>query len=267
MFSRSDLFFWSFIHADLLKTLKFRIFWMAAAGIPLAMYLFVFRIFHIENVAAHREVGNFIAAMPLIWRAFWETSLLQFFLMGFGAYCMAVESQSGMIRMICAQPLSRGEYVLGKLLVLAVAVALLTGVVLASLCAWSVLYAGVHNLTGEQGHQLLRFSISILFFNEVWALTAACVGLLRRDTTSAITAAVIVFVGTALAGGMGPSHWWKYILTRYYFFPLKYFGTDGMFFGANSVWSFYDFLLAGAIVLVPTFGIAYLHFLHRDITE
>jgi len=101
-------YFWRFVLAEVRKIYDFRFLQIASVVIFLATVLFVYQIFYIVGVTERYSVPNAYYAVPLLFYVTWGKTLLIFLpLVAFSVYCVTVESQFGMIRVLCAQPLER----------------------------------------------------------------------------------------------------------------------------------------------------------------
>ena len=102
---------------------------------------------------------DFTVIIPYLYFASWKTLLFLLFITAFSAYCVAVDSQYGMIRIGCVQPISRGRYLCGKSIAIQLHVALFGLVYVASLVLWVGVYAGFSGVSA--GKVLAVISVAL----------------------------------------------------------------------------------------------------------
>ena len=242
-------------------------------ALPVGTYLFAFELYHVEGVADRVGVPDVLHAVPMLFFASWKTLLFQAALVSFAAFWTTLDSQYGMIRVGCSQPLSRTQYLAGRWLALS-AYVLLFGVafVLVQL-AWVAVCSGLSGVGAADLARVVRFSLETLAFLLALAWVTIAVASLRRTVGGGIVTAYLVAIGlafmTMLPHDLVPP---RLVLMRHFFFPLQEFVDpfaaegyhDTPFARAYTRADFWLVVLATPFAfLVP----ALLYFRRRDITE
>lgn len=114
--------------------------------LPVASFLFVFELFHVEKATERLAQPGALEALGLLYFATWKTLLLPTTVVAFAAYWTTVDCQYGMIRVASCQPLTRATYLTGKWLGIGAWVALFTAAFVAVLVAWTMTYVGIDGL-------------------------------------------------------------------------------------------------------------------------
>jgi len=236
--------------------------------------LFALDLYHFEGMRGGAYAKR--AAMdvlPILVFATWKTLLLPAALIAFCAFWTTLDSQYGMIRVGCSQPLSRTQYLAGRWLALS-AYVLLFGVafVLVQL-AWVAVGSGLSGVGAADLARVVRFSLETLAFLLALAWVTIAVASLRRTVGGGIVTAYLVVIGlafmTMLPHDLVPP---RLVLMRHFFFPLQEFVDpfaaegyrDTPFARAYTRADFWLVVLATPFAfLVP----ALLYFRRRDITE
>ncbi len=259
-------YFWRFVVAEVRKIYDFRFPQIASLFLFLAIVLFVYQIFYVEHVTEHYAVPNAYFAVPLLFHVTWGKTLLLFlFLVAFGVYCVTVESQYGMVRVICAQPLKRWQYVAGKHVAILCHIVFLTVIYVASLLFWGAVQSGLRGIAGDQVLSLFVMFSRVLIYSLGVASISVSVALLRKTMISALITAGGVFFGLALLTTYRSMEWGKYYFVRYYFMGLEYLPMPFKFgFPAYPFPTFCWVTLATCLIF---FLPALLYFQFRDITE
>lgn len=260
-----------FICAEVRKLWALPILRLAVAISPVAMYVFVAEVYHIDKLPLHAPVRNLFDALPWVLFDAWKTLFLQTFIVCFAAYAASVESQYGMIRLLCAQPMSRTEYVLGKGMAISIYVTALTLVFVGSALAWTAVYSGIREVTWSNLNHLALCTLAFVIFAQALGWTAYSLGLLRRTIGESLITTFGFFVLLTFAGAFSSDRMKPYFLVRYMFFPWKYF--PGLHSELKSIAGLYasSTLLSLLLVALTTSGLAlaigYGSFVRRDITE
>jgi ABC-type transport system involved in multi-copper enzyme maturation permease subunit len=260
-----------FIRAEVAKLWALPIVRLAVAISPVAMYLFVAEVYHIDKLPLHASVRNLFDALPWVLFDAWKTLFLQMFIVSLAAYAASVESQYGMIRLLCAQPLSRTEYVLGKGVAISIHVTALTLVFLGSAVAWTALYSGVQGVSWADLSHLAIYTLALLILVQALGWTAYSLGLLRRTIGGSLITAFGFFILLTFAAAFSSDRMRPYFLVRYIFFPWKYFPRLSS--ELRSIVSLYtsltllNLLLAALMSSGLALAIGYVSFVNRDITE
>ncbi len=216
-------YFWRFVVAEVRKIYDFRFPQIASVFMFLAIVLFVYQLFYLERVAEHYAVPNAYYAVPLLFYVTWGKTLLIFlFLVAFSVYCVTVESQYGMIRVLCAQPLARWQYVAGKYGAILCHVVWLTVTYVISLLIWGAVQSGVRGITADQVLSLFVMFSRVLIYALGISWISISVALLRRTMISALVTTSGAFFALGLLTMYRSLDFGKYYFIRYYFMGLEY---------------------------------------------
>lgn len=132
-------------------------------ALPAGTYLFAYELYHVERMVDHMPVPNAYHSLAVLFFASWKTLLFQLALTAFAAFWTTLDSQYGMIRVACSQPVSRSTYLLGKWLGIGGHVVLLSAVVLCPL-VWSAVYTGFRGMGPTQWWAICRFAVEAIVF-------------------------------------------------------------------------------------------------------
>ncbi len=237
-------------------------------AIPIGTYLFVFEMYHVEGNNAH--VGNAFDALPQLFFAVWKSMLLQAAMVAFAAFWTTLDSQYGMIRVACCQPLTRSEYLIGKWAGIGLHVVAFVLMFVASLLAWTGIYSGFHGAGLQDVVSVGRFTVELVAFVVALASIVMAVASVRRTVGSGIvlglfTVILLAFM-TMVPSDVLPE---RFVFIRYYFFPVGELriptGGDARFYRQlSSVADFYRTISVTAFMFVLP---ALLYFGRRDIVE
>jgi len=239
-------------------------------ALPVGTYLFAFEIFHVERAADRLPVPDVLHALPLLFFASWKTLLFQAALVSFAAFWTTLDSQYGMIRVACAQPVSRTTYLVGKWLGIGGHLVILSAVYVLCHGLWGALYSGLGGMGVVQWAALARFAIEVLAFSLALAWVGMAAASFRRTVGSgiviAVMAVVVLALMTMLPFSLVPP---RLVFMRYFFFPLgelpnPWSGHDSPFVRVRTVPEFWATVPATPFVLSVA---ALLYFRRRDITE
>jgi hypothetical protein len=238
-------------------------------ALPFGTYLFAFDLYHVER--ASDRLPNAYHAVALLFFASWKTLLFQLALVAFAAFWTTLDSQYGMIRVTCSQPVSRSTYRLGQWLGIGGHVVLLSSVYLLCLGAWAALYAGFHGMGPAEWTALARFTVETLAFALALAWVGMAAASFRRTVgggiVTAVMAVVLLALMTMLPFRLVPP---RLVFMRYFFFPLGELPNpwphyhDSPFVRVRTVTEFWTIVPSTPLVLSLA---ALLHFRRRDITE
>jgi ABC-type transport system involved in multi-copper enzyme maturation permease subunit len=260
-----------FIRAEVGKLWALPIVRLAVAITPVAMYLFIADMYHIHKLPLHTSVQNLFDALPWVLFDAWKTLILQTVIVCIAAYSPAVEGQYGMIRLLCAQPMSRTEYVLGKGAAISIHVTALTLVFVGSAVAWTALYSGMHGVSWADLNQLALCTLAFVIFAQALGWIAYSLALLRRTIGEALITVVGFFTLFGFMTAYSPRRMQVYFLIRYAFFPWKYLRRlDVEFKSMASLYSsstLVDLFLVALVTSGLAFAAGYVSFVRRDITE
>jgi ABC-type transport system involved in multi-copper enzyme maturation permease subunit len=208
-------------HAEFLKIFDSRmpaIYCMAAF---FAVYLWVFDLYHVEQINTVLKPKNFIQVLPVLFRVTWTSLLFHVGIIAFVTYWVAVDSQYGMIRVTCAQPVSRIEFLLARCTAISVHVVVITSVFLASVAFWPLAYSGAAGVTSSDALMVARCFLHALVFTMAVAWIAMAAALFRRSVGSALVGACITFIALGFLSVMPhdllPP---RFVFMRYFVFPL-----------------------------------------------
>jgi ABC-type transport system involved in multi-copper enzyme maturation permease subunit len=259
-------YFWRFVVAEVRKIYDFRFPQIASVFLFLSIVLFVYQIFYVEHVTERYAVPNAYYAVPLLFYVTWGKTLLIFlFLVAFGVYCVTVESQYGMIRALCAQPLKRWQYVAGKHAAILCHVVFLTVIYVVSLLFWGTVQAGVRGITGNQVLSLFVMFSRVLIYSLGVASISVSVALLRKTMISALIAAGGVFFGLGLLTTYRSLEFGKYYFVRYYFMGLEHLPMPFKFDFPVYPFATFCWVTLGTCLIFFLPALLYIQF--RDITE
>ncbi len=259
----------SSVWAEFLKFYAFRIPQIAYASIAAFLLFFVIELFYVERLSAHLGPASVIEVVPYLFFASWKTIAFQFFIITFAAYCVAVDSQYGMIRIGCTQPVSRIRYLLGKAIAIELHVALFVLVYLASLIFWVCLCTGFRGLSASAIPAVASLTARTVVFCVGWSGCAIAISSFRKSLLDAMVSSCVLFVCFALLTTMPMRfHLEAGLLLRYFFYPIGGILPENWpipFPMQNApLWQFLLVSLATpAVCFIP----ALLHFQLRDISE
>ena len=240
-------------------------------AVPVGTFLFAFEIFQVEDAHAHMKIPGMFHALPLLYFAAWKALLFQAALVAFAAFWMTIDSQYGMIRVACTQPVSRTVYLVGRWMGIGAHVAILSAVFAFSLMLWGTVYAGLGDVSADQVAPLARFLGEVAWFSVALAGVGMATASFRRTVGSGIVTAVIAIILLSftmmIPFDVVPP---QFVFMRYFFFPLGELPnpwpaeTDSPFVRLRTIGQFLAVVPATPFVLSL---VAVLHFRTRDITE
>jgi ABC-type transport system involved in multi-copper enzyme maturation permease subunit len=256
--------------AEFLKIWASRIPLVILVALPLGTYLFVLELYKVEGMG-DRIHGNALDALPILFIAIWKTFMFQMAMLTFAAFWGTVDSQYGMIRVACSQPISRLEFVLGKWGAIMAHVAIFSMMLIASELAWTGIYSGMRGIHAGEFVAVARFGAEITTFTVAVTSIAMAAASLRRTVGSGTVTAIMSFIFlafmTTLSFRVIAPQW---VLMRYIFFALgelkNPFPTSGdsPFIRVYSLADFYRVALVTPLLFMLP---ALIHFRKRDIVE
>ena len=189
----------------------------------------------------------------------------------FAAFWATVDSQYGMIRVACSQPVSRLEYVLGKWCGIMMHVAIFTVMLIASELAWAGIYSGILGVQGRDVASVASFAVELVTIVVAITSIGLAVASCRRTVGSGIVTAIMAFILLAFMTMLSfrviaP----QFVLMRYFFFPFGELrnpfptNADSPFIRVHSTAEFYRIALVTPLLFVLP---ALLYFRNRDIVE
>jgi ABC-type transport system involved in multi-copper enzyme maturation permease subunit len=262
--------FIAIVRAEFFKIWASRIPLVIMVSLPLGTYLFVLELYKVERIG-DRFQGNALDALPILFFTTWKTPMFQMAMLTFAAFWATVDSQYGMIRVACSQPISRLEYVLGKWCGIMAHVTIFTAVLIASELAWTGIYSGIRGIGAGDAATLARFAVEFTTFviaiTSIGMAAASC----RRTVGSGIVTAIMSLILLAFMNMLSfrviaP----QFVLMRYFSFafgelknPFPAF-ADSPFIRVHSVAEFYRTALVTPVLFILP---ALLYFRKRDIVE
>jgi ABC-type transport system involved in multi-copper enzyme maturation permease subunit len=240
-------------------------------ALPAGTYLFAFELFHVELAIERNVVPNVFHAVALLFFASWKAMLFQIALVAFAAFWATVDSQYGMIRVACSQPVSRSTYLLGKWLGIGGHAVILSAVYVLCLGLWGALYSGFRWMGPAEWAALARFAIEVLIFALAFAWVGMAAASFRRTVGGGIVTAAIAIVllalMTMLPFSLVPP---RLVFMRHFFFPLGELPNpwpsyrDSPFVRVRTAAEFWTIVPLTPLLLSLA---ALFHFRRRDITE
>jgi hypothetical protein len=256
---------------------EYRKVWMSSIplvillALPVGTYLFVFELYHVERVADRLHFANALDALPLLFFTTWKTLLFQATALTFAAFWTTVDSQYGMIRVACCQPVTRVEYLIGKWFGITAHMLVFTVALVALELLWVGLYSGLRGVRGHDAIPVAWCAAELAVFMVSLTSIVMAIASVRRTVGGGIVAAAIGFILLALMTTlpfdvMPP----RFVFMRYFFFPLGELrdafpsSGDSPMVQVHTVADFFRaVLVTPALFIVP--AIAY--FRTRDIIE
>jgi ABC-type transport system involved in multi-copper enzyme maturation permease subunit len=257
--------------AEFLKIWSSKIPLVILVALPIGTYLFILELYHVERMAERLGVRNAVQALPLVFFATWKTPLFQAAMLTFAAFWTTVDSQYGMVRVGCCQPLTRAEYLLGKWCGIGTHVVLFSVALVLSELMWTGIYSGFAGVGVADVVRVARFAFDLAVLVAAISVVAMAAASSRRTVGSGIVTALMAFILLALMTMIpfdlvSP----RLVLLRYFFYPLQELavpvstGADSPFRRPEFLTSFYAVALATPLLFaVP----AALYFRSRDIVE
>ena len=176
-----------------------------------------------------------------------------------------------MIRVACAQPLSRVEYVVGKWCGIGAHVVLFAAALVLSQLGWATVYSGLQGVDASAWAAVARFSAEVALFTLALAVVAMAAASFRRTVGAGLVTAVLAIIALAMMvmvpfGVLSP----RLVLMRYFFYPLGELPNpfplqlDTPFVRVRPL---LDFVLVATGTPLLVALSALFHFARRDITE
>ena len=239
--------------------------------VPVITYAFVLELYHVEQVGERLVLRNAIDAIPILYFATSKTLLFHAAVVAFAAFWATVDSQYGMIRVACAQPISRVDYLVAKWCGIGMHVALFTVVLVLSIIGWAAGYSGLRGVDAHAWAAVARFAAEVVLFVVALAGVAMATASFRRTVGAGLVTAFLVVVALALMTMvpfdlLSP----RFVFMRYFFFPLGEFpdprlaGGDSPFVRVHTVIDFCAVVAATPLIVAAP---ALIYFRRRDITE
>ncbi len=257
--------------AEFLKIWASRIPQVILVALPVGTYLFVVELYHVERMGEDPAIGNAVQALPLVFFATWKTLLFQAAMLTFAAFWATLDSQYGMLRVGCCQPLTRTELILGRWCGIGAHIVLFSVALVASELMWTAVYSGWRGVGASDAVRVARFAFELAVLVAAISVVAMAAASCRRTVGSGIVTALMAFIllafMTMLPFDLVPP---RLVLFRYFFYPLQelaapsFAGADSPFRRPEFLTSFYAVaLVTPLLAAVP--AVAY--FSRRDIVE
>ena len=192
-------------------------------------------------------------------------------MLAFAAFWATVDSQYGMVRVGCCQPLARAELLLGKWCGIGAHIVLFSVALVLSELFWTTIYSGLRGIGVADGVRVARFTFDLAVLIVAISVVAMAAASFRRTLGSGIVTALLAFILLAFMTMLpfdlvSP----RLILLRYFFYPLQDLPAqisrrgDSPYLRPPFLTSFYSVALATPVLFaVP----AALYFRKRDIVE
>jgi len=187
----------------------------AAVFVVLSVYIGLWKMF----AADQSSISNALYAVPILLTYTWFSWLFQVFLIGFCAYCTAVDHDHGMMRVVLAQPVSRLLFVAAKYAAISVHAALVTSFFLACHFFWATFYWGLDAGTFRDALQVLLFAFCIVLFAALLSCVTVSCSLFRTSVLGAMITSWAIILGISViwlsrSSGTSP------IFFKYFTFPF-----------------------------------------------
>jgi hypothetical protein len=257
--------------AEFLKIWASKIPLVILVALPVGTWLFILELYHVERAGERLAFANAVQALPLVFKATWGTLLFQAAMMTFAAFWTTIDSQYGMVRLGCCQPVTRIEYLLGKWSGIGAHVVLFSLALVLSELTWTGLYSGFRGIRAADVVSVARFALDLAVLILAISAVAMAAASFRRTVGSGIVTALMAFLLLAFMTMLpfellSP----RFILLRYFFYPLQDLTAqfshagDSPFDRPSFLTSFYSVALVTSVLCaVP----AALYFRKRDIVE
>ena len=238
--------------AEFLKIWASKIPLVILVALPAGTYLFILELYHVERVTDHLAIGNAVQALPLVFKATWSTLLFQAAMLAFAAFWATVDSQYGMIRVGCCQPLTRTEYLLGKWCGIGAHIVLFSVALVVSELVWTGIYSGFRGVGAAGVVRVAWFAFDLTVLIVAISVVAMAAASCRRTVGSGIVTALMAFILLAVMtmlpfDVLSP----RFILLRYFFYPLQDLAVP-MSTGADSPFRRPEFLTSFFTVALAT---------------
>lgn len=265
---------WAPVWAEFTKLWALRLVPGAYVGLVFFTLLIAIQLFHYEHMATryselgvHEPLNALIATGFLLYGAWGKLFILPLFLIIFGGYSVAVESQYGMTRIVATQPLSRLRYAASKFLALALHGALLGFIFCCLLLAWAFVFTGLRNGNRDQWVAFFLCAGLMMVMCIAWTCFSAAAALFRRSLLGAVVVAfgaLFAFVWMTIGNNeFGPYNWLRYYsYPMHLILPLSWQGGHPN--ADEPIWKYLLVMLATPALL---FAASAAYFCRRDITE
>ncbi len=267
---KGSSFFCDAIRAEFLKIWAMRFPRYSAAGLVAFVGLMTYELFAGEHLADHVHLTSALTLVPYLSMATWgDMFVIPLYIMGLATYCMTVDSQYGMIRVGCAQPLSRVSYIAAKSLAILLHSALFTSAYFLLLVAVSAVAGGSLRMPLAEVLPIVFVYLRLLVFCVSFAWLIAGAALFRRTLLESFVSAILVIVALIWINMMPMRFGFNpYLFFRYFLYPIspilrKEWLSDYPNIG-NPMWQYLVTMVATPAIV---WSLALARFIRRDITE
>jgi ABC-type transport system involved in multi-copper enzyme maturation permease subunit len=258
------------IRAEFLKIWAMRFPRYGGAGLIVFIGLITYELFAGEHLAGHVHCTSALTLMPYLIMATWgNLFVIPLYLMGLAAYCMSIDSQYGMIRVGCSQPLSRVGYIASKSIAILLHSALFVSAYFFLLLVVSAIAGRSITAPYTEVAPILASYLQLLIFCVSFAWLVAGAALFRHTLLESFVSAILVIVALVWLNMM-PMHFGlnPYLLLRYYLYPVSSILRKEWLANfpnlENPLWQFLLTMIATPAIV---WGLALARFVRRDITE
>jgi len=260
------------VRAEYLKIWAFRIPTYGTACLAFYMILVTYDLFGAEHLSAHLHIVSAFTAVPYIGFASWaKLIVIPLFLIALGTYCTLVDSQYGMVRIGCSQPVRRTTYVGAKTLAIIVHAASFVLLYAVFLLAASAIAGEQWRMTRADLASFCSFTFRLLILNIgiVWLVVAAA--LFRRTLLAGLLTAMLVVIAAVWLNVLPVEYGLRpYLLFRYFLYPFAPIWPSGLASVIeipNAGCTSWQFAVAALGIPAAFWAVAVSYFSNRDITE
>ncbi|ABF42080.1 hypothetical protein Acid345_3079 [Candidatus Koribacter versatilis Ellin345] len=259
------------IQAEFVKIWHFRFTSYGAIAVITFTSLIAYDLLKGEDLRSHVALEDWSAFLPFLFFASWEKMFaIQMLLMVMATYCVAVDSQYGMIKIGCSFPCSRTSYANSKLIAVGLHGLLIVVIYISTLVCWSGFAGSWQHIGWASAGAVWSFSLRLLFFSACFIWLVPSLALLRRTLLEAfvtVMLSLIVFLFLnfmPMRAGLAP-----YLSFRYLYYPIaplitKAFPVDKLPNLREPLWRFG---LANVLPPALLYLWAVVRLNNRDITE
>lgn len=261
--------FLKLVWAETAKIWAFRIPLYAFAGILAFVSLVGYDLFYGEHLRSHMELRHWLTLLPLLYWASWGRLLvMQIIYIFFPLYCVCVDSQYGMARVVYSQPFSRMTLAAAKIAAVMVHTLLIASFYCLVMVAWSGFAAGWRGVTWASAGTLLAFVFEFAMYSVAFSALIAFTSMLRRSIIGALSSVFLVFIGLFAMNSMPGVSLQPYVFVRYWMYALTPFGMHALPFELpNMAEPFLHYVIAclAPCSVMAAISLLWLH--TRDIKE
>lgn len=263
---------WAFCRAEFLKIFAFRFPLYATAGMALFIGLVACNLAAAEHVSAHIGVSTAATLLPyLAWASWGKLVIVPIFLITFATYCTVVDSQYGMVRIGCSQPVARIEYAAAKTAAILAHSVFCVLFYTVLLLVSSAAIGRNWRMTWLEAVLFLTFCFRLVVLSVGIAWFATAAAMMRRTLLTGVVTAFVAVIAIAWLNVLPPGYGLRpYLLLRYFLYPLAPIWPSNMAKMVeipNAGCTLWQFLMAATVVPAVCWLAAATYFSQRDITE